>query len=60
MNSEAMNKERWVELFRVIGLDDKTMTMWHREFEQRYPEGHRSFLEWLGIPEQEISEIRSL
>ena len=55
-----MNKEKWVLLFREIGLDDTTMTQWHREFEARYPGGHQSFLEWLNIEESEINRIRAL
>ena len=60
MNDEIMNKEKWVRLFREIGLDEETMVKWHRAFETRYPEGHQSFLEWLNIPRDEISRIRAL
>jgi len=55
-----MNKEKWVSLFREIGLDEATMVRWHQAFETRFPEGHRSFLEWLHIPEDEIERIRAL
>ena len=55
-----MNKEKWVRLFREIGLDEETMVKWHRAFESRYPECHQSFLEWLNIPRDEISRIRAL
>jgi len=60
MNNEVMNKEKWVLLFREIGLDEATMKQWHREFEARYPDGHQSFLEWLNIDEDEIRRIRAL
>lgn len=60
MSSEVMNKEKWVLLFREIGLDEETMKQWHREFEARYPEGHQSFLEWLNISGEEIVHIRAL
>jgi hypothetical protein len=60
MNSTRVNKAQWVEMFREIGLDDSTMSQWHRVFEQRNPEGHQEFLEWLNIPSSEITEIRSL
>jgi len=59
MSNEVMNKEKWVLLFREIGLDDATMRKWHQEFEARYPTEHQSFLEWLKIPEAEISMIRA-
>ena len=55
-----MNKENWVALFREIGLDDETMIKWHQLFEARHPQGHQSFLEWLTIPQEEISRIRAL
>ena len=60
MNSETMNKEKWVLLFKEIGLNEATMTQWHQAFEARYPEGHQSFLEWLNIGESEIRRIRAL
>ena len=60
MSNEVMNKEKWVLLFKEIGLDETTMTQWHREFEARYPDGHQSFLEWLNIEANEISQIRAL
>jgi hypothetical protein len=55
-----MTKENWVLLFREIGLDEATMVKWHKEFEARYPDDHQSFLEWLNIPQAEISSIRAL
>jgi hypothetical protein len=60
MNDTAMDKASWVSLFRDIGLDEATMTQWHRLFEARHPEGHQAFLEWLQIPEDEIRTIRAL
>jgi hypothetical protein len=60
MSNEVMNKEKWVLLFKEIGLDEATMTRWHREFEARYPDGHQSFLEWLNIEANEIRQIRAL
>lgn len=60
MSNNTMNKEKWVLLFKEIGLDEATMTQWHREFEARYPDGHQSFLEWLNIDEKEIRHIRAL
>ena len=60
MSNEVMNKEKWVLLFKEIGLDEATMIQWHKEFETRYPDGHQSFLEWLNISEDEIRRIRAL
>lgn len=50
--------EEWVARFRAIGLDEAAMQKWHRLFEQENPEGHQSFLEWLGVPVEKITEIR--
>jgi len=60
MSNEVMNKEKWVLLFKEIGLDEATMTRWHKEFEAKYPDGHQSFLEWLNIEANEIRQIRAL
>jgi len=51
--------EEWVARFKAIGLDQATMEQWHRLFEQENPAGHQSFLEWLGLPANMITEIRS-
>ena len=60
MSNEVMDKDKWVLLFREIGLDEATMVKWHRAFETRFPEGHQSFLEWLNIEADEISRIRNM
>jgi hypothetical protein len=60
MGSGRVNKAQWVEMFREVGLDDSTMRQWHHVFEQRHPDGHQAFLEWLDIPSDEIAEIRML
>ncbi|SNB46746.1 hypothetical protein [Geobacter sp. DSM 9736] len=51
--------EEWVARFRAIGLDDAAMQKWHNLFESENPAGHQSFLEWLGLPDERIAEIRS-
>lgn len=58
MQNQVTVKE-WVAMFREIGLDEKTMMKWHRIFESQHPEAHQSFLEWLGVPPEEITSIRS-
>jgi hypothetical protein len=54
----AMNKEQWINLFREIGLNDAQMCQWHQAFESRHPKAHQEFLEWLGLPADEIAVIR--
>jgi hypothetical protein len=56
---KQVSVEEWVQRFRAIGLDDAAMGKWHRLFEQENPKGHQSFLEWLGLPAERISEVRS-
>lgn len=56
---QAVTVEEWVARFRAIGLDDAAMERWHRLFEQENPNGHQSFLEWLGLPAGRITEIRT-
>jgi hypothetical protein len=53
-----VNVEQWVAMFQEIGLDHAQMQRWHNVFETRHPEGHQSFLEWLGIQPEEIDRIR--
>jgi len=58
MSKTVMNKERWVSLFRELGLTEDQMWRWHTLFEARYPDGHQAFLAWLGITPTEIEQIR--
>lgn len=51
--------EEWVKRFKDIGLDDAAMKKWHQLFERENPEGHRSFLEWLGLSAEKITAIRA-
>jgi len=53
-----VTKENWVALFRDVGLTDAQMKKWHHLFETRHPEGHQSFLEWLGLPAEKCAVIR--
>ena len=54
-----VTKEQWVEMFQAIGFTDDDMMKWHRLFEARYPEGHESFLVWLGLDAQQIKHVRN-
>ncbi len=54
-----VNVEEWVRRFRAVGLDDAAMKRWHELFEMENPEGHQSFLEWLGLPDERIVRIRN-
>jgi len=58
MGSKMTVKE-FTQMFREIGLDETAMQKWHALFEQRHPESHRSFLEWLGLDAAQIEQIRA-
>ena len=51
--------EEWGQRFQAIGLDEAAMEKWHRLFEKENPEGHQSFLEWLGLSQERIAKIRN-
>lgn len=53
-----INKEQWVSMFQELGLNETAMHRWHRLFEERHPEAHQGFLEWLGIGVEDICQIR--
>lgn len=53
-----MSRQRFVAMLEAAGFTDDDMLRWHAAFEQRSPEEHRRFLEFLCIPEREIELIR--
>jgi DNA-binding transcriptional MerR regulator len=53
-----LDKAAWVEMLRQAGMDERAMMCWHSEFEQRAPQEHEQFLASLGIPPEEIRQIR--
>ena len=54
-----MTVNEFKQMFREIGLDEAAMKKWHALFEQRHPESHRSFLEWLGLDAAQIEQARA-
>jgi hypothetical protein len=58
MSAANINREQWIELFQATGLDEAMMHKWHSEFEHRYPAQHQSFLQWIGLPEEDIAAVR--
>ncbi len=51
--------DQWVELFNGVGMDEAKRRQWHELFEQRHPQAHQGFLEWLGLDDAKIKEVRS-
>ncbi len=54
----TVNKRLWVQMLAAAGMDEQAMERWHREFEERAPEGHHDFLLSLGISPRELASIR--
>lgn len=54
-----MNKEMFIAMLRVAGMDDAAMKKLHVEFERREPAAHHAFLLSLGISEKEAQQIRT-
>lgn len=57
--SSTVSKDQWIAMFREVGMDDAKMRLWHHIFEMRHPDGHTSFLNWLGLMEEEIEGIKA-
>lgn len=55
-----LDKELFTSLLNAAGLDAEKMKQFHAEFEKNMPVSHQSFLEFLGIPAEEIERIRML
>ena len=55
----VMTRETWVSLLAASGFSEADMFHWHVEFERLAPDKHQRFLEFLGIPDEEIEAIRS-
>ena len=52
--------EQWVELFNEVGLTEADRKKSHHFFEEKNPQGHQSFLEWLGLDAKRIKEVRNM
>lgn len=52
--------DQWVEMFDELGVDEARRKKWHQLFEQRHPQAHQRFLEWLGLDAARIKKIRSV
>lgn len=54
----AVDKATWIVMLRAAGMDEEAMDTWHREFEQRAPEAHHTFLLNLGMTPEEVTVLR--
>lgn len=58
VGGEVLTKDRWVEILNKAGFSRTDMHRWHREFEAAAPRQHERFLQLLGLPADEIRQIR--
>ncbi|MCC7376196.1 MAG: hypothetical protein IT581_16175 [Verrucomicrobiales bacterium] len=56
---KTVGVKEWTSMLREIGLKRAEMDRWHKVFEARHPDGHQSFLEWLGLTPRRIERIRA-
>jgi DNA-binding transcriptional MerR regulator len=54
-----VTKEKWVAIMKAAGFSEADMRRWHGEFEKSAPDEHQEFLEFLHIPQEELSRIRA-
>ncbi len=54
----GLNRDKWVALLRAAGMSDDDMMQWHIQFENLFPDDHQAFLHSLGIPKDDIAQIR--
>lgn len=54
----VVDRKMWVTMMEAAGMDESSMARWHAEFELRAPKAHNEFLMSLGIPKNEVREIR--
>jgi hypothetical protein len=55
---KKITKGQFVALLDEIGVSDSQKQRLHALFEQRHPDAHQSFLEFLGLPASAIQEVR--
>lgn len=55
---KTITKDQFVALLDNAGVADAQKARLHALFEQRHPDAHQSFLEYLGLPAQSIQEVR--
>lgn len=54
-----LDKETFVAALSSAGVSEQAQARLHMEFERNSPESHQTFLEYLGLSDDEIAEIRT-
>ncbi len=55
---EGLTKDTWISFLKSSGFTDEDLGRWHAQFESHSPDNHQQFLQFLGIPEEEIEVLR--
>jgi hypothetical protein len=55
---KTITKDQFSALLDEAGVSSAQKHRWHALFEQKYPDAHQGFLEYLAVPAAEIIEIR--
>ncbi len=55
-----MDKQTFISILKSTGLDEEAMNCFHIQFEKNSPDSHQFFLEFLGISDEDIKQIRKL
>lgn len=56
--TQLLDKCTLLTMFKSAGLEVEMLDRFHKLFEQNIPDVHQLFLEYLGIPAEEIEQIR--
>ena len=54
----SLTKDQFVAVLNDAGITDDQKHGFHAAFEQRFPQGHQAFLEWLGVNAETVRQIR--
>ena len=57
--TRVIDKATWTGLLAASGMNETDMRRWHGAFETSAPEKHQQFLELLGLPPDEITDIKA-
>jgi len=55
---KSITKDQFIRILMDAGIGESQMHKLHALFEERHPGAHEAFLRWLGIGEDECSQVR--
>jgi hypothetical protein len=55
---KTITKDQFVSILNDAGITEAQKHKLHGLFEARHPQGHEAFLQWLGLPPEEVRVIR--